>query len=118
MNRPITIRLVLACGFLALVSLFFLFVSRSRSGDTTKAIAPSAVMPTLCGVEAIEHLKQQGSYQSLQEAMAAIKYEARWQPKPLLEGIEAAQELSNRANNLLAYVSELLAAGLAKEVDP
>jgi hypothetical protein len=38
--------------------------------------------------------------QSLQEAMAAVKYEAKWHTAPKLEDLGAAHERSNRANSL------------------
>jgi len=86
---------------LLLLSLFLL-----PERITHSSVAPSdSRMPTLTGGKAIDHLKQQGSYQSLQEAIAAVQYEAKWQPQPQLSGVGAAQELSNRANNLLAYVT-------------
>src|SRR5262249_30872912 len=59
----------------------------------------------LSGHEAIDHLKHQGTYSSLQEAMAAARYEAQWQESPQLQGLGSAFELKNAANNLLGYVT-------------
>ncbi len=77
---------------------------RAKSESPSPSAAPAEAMPTLEGDKAIDHLKQQGTYDSLQEAMAAVKYQAQWQPAPRLEGVGAGYELKNAANNLLAYV--------------
>jgi hypothetical protein len=77
----------------------------SRLDSTVLAKPEGEARPALQGEKAIEHLKEQGTYQSLAEAMAAVKYQANWQPRPQLENLGAAYELKNAANNLLAYVN-------------
>ncbi|HYV07857.1 MAG TPA: hypothetical protein VFB82_24915, partial [Blastocatellia bacterium] len=62
-------------------------------------------MPALHGERAIDHLKEQGAYDSLAEAMVAVNYQANWQPRPQLDNLGAAYEFKNTANNLLAYVN-------------
>ena len=93
-----------------LVVALALLLTREIRSDATKqttstGLAVNEAMPTLEGAKAIEHLKQRGTYDSLQEAMAAVKYEAQWQPSPKLEGLGAAYELKNAKNNLLAYIT-------------
>ncbi len=98
----------LLAGMIVISVACLVILPRSHS-NTTRAERPAAgeaSMPALEGDKAIDHLKQQGTYNSLQEAMAAVKYEAKYQTQPRLAGLGAAYELSNRANNLLAYVTE------------
>ncbi len=91
------------------VGLSFLPASVTRSDSSNKTLAETSAaieaMPSLKGDEAIEHLKQQGTYDSLQEAMAATRYEARWQSFPQLSGLDPSYEFQNSANNLLAYIT-------------
>ncbi len=92
-----------------IVGLSFLPASVTRSDSSNNTLAEtsaaSEAMPNLKGDEAIEHLKEHGTYNSLQEAMAATRYEARWQPFPQLSGVEPSYEFQNAANNLLAYIT-------------
>ena len=112
MSRTTIIRFALSLFLVSLIISSLLPLTRTRSDsngqatDRTPPVEPAAAaMPSLKGEEAIEHLKEQGTYGSLKEAMAAVKYEARWQPAPQLAGVGAAYEMANRANNLLAYVT-------------
>ena len=81
-------------------------VTHSAAAADPGSAKPPAIdtMPALQGDEAIEHLKQQGAYTSLQEAIGAVKYQATWQVSPQLAGVGAAYELKNATNNLLAYI--------------
>ena len=107
--KTIPLRFFILFILLFAASLFVLPDSLTHSDSSIsrlrQQVGKEPSMPTLRGEEAIEHLKQQGSYNSLQEAMAAVKYQAKSQLNPQLAGVGAAQELSNRTNNLLAYVT-------------
>ena len=52
----------------------------ARAVSTPRASMPGAPMPVLHGQPAIDYLTQQGSYASLQEAIAAVPY--RVEPTP------------------------------------
>ncbi len=80
-------------------------ISRLDSSSPSPASPTNTAMPALKGDEAIEQLKQQGTYGSLQEAIAAVGYQATWQTSPKLDGIGAGFEFKNQPNNLLAYVT-------------
>jgi hypothetical protein len=103
------LRLVSAAVLIGLLCIWLVpeRVGHSDSSVSTSPMAGSAThsMPALSGQEAIDHLKQQGTYGSLQEAMAAARYEAQWQTSPKLQDLGAAYELKNAANGLLAYVN-------------
>jgi hypothetical protein len=62
-------------------------------------------LPNLRGDKATDYLKQQGLYSSLQEAMAATRYQAEWQSPVAPDGSGGAYELRNEAHSLRAYVS-------------
>ena len=99
-------RLAGATGLICLLSLWLVpeTVSHSDSSVPTprgSAIANKSMTP-LQGQEAIDRLKQQGAYNSLQEAMAAARYEPQWQTAPKIQGLGPAYELKNAANGLLA----------------
>ncbi|MEK6304529.1 MAG: hypothetical protein AABO41_27900 [Acidobacteriota bacterium] len=103
------LRPVSAVILVGIVGFSFLPASVTRSdatkSTTTQTSPADKAMPNLQGDEAVEHLKQAGTYDSLQEAMGAIKYEARWQEKPQLSGVGGSYEFKNAANDLLAYVT-------------
>ena len=83
-----------------------MFSARTTRSDSGEARSPKTeTMPALRGEEAIEHLKEQGIYGSLQEAMAAVRYQAQWQTSPRLQGVGPSYEFKNANNNLLAYVT-------------
>ena len=71
-------KLAYYAGSLLLIGLFALeFAFSPGSAKTTEqppasANTTSQPLPTLCGSEAVEHLKQQGLYSSLAEAMGAV----------------------------------------------
>src|SRR5512134_3108022 len=73
---------------LALIGAIALLLGAGLHRLQARAAASSAprntAMPALQGQAALDHLKQQGSYDSLQQAMAAIGYEARWEDAPKL----------------------------------
>ena len=81
------------------------------SFNRAAASAPSAsrnakpMSPALRGQEAIDQLKQQGLYSSLQEAMAASRYKAEWQAQTALAEMQGAYELKNPAHNLRAFLT-------------
>ncbi|HET8678278.1 MAG TPA: hypothetical protein VFO63_20930 [Blastocatellia bacterium] len=96
MSRTTIIRLAISLFLVILIGLWLLPLTSTRSdsnGQVTDSRPPveqaSAAMPSLKGEEAIEYLKEQGTYGSLEEAMAAVKYEARWQPNPQLTNTAA-----------------------------
>lgn len=62
--------------------------SRAHTSLPSSTAQTAEKTPSLQGEKAIEHLKEQGAYDSLAEAMAAIKYEAKWQSKPKLANNE------------------------------
>ena len=101
------LRLVGAPVLIGLLSLWLIpeKVGHSDSFVAAPTARGTAPMPALQGQEAIDHLKQQGAYNSPQEAMAAARYEAQWQTSPKLQDLGAAYELKNVANQLLAYVN-------------
>jgi hypothetical protein len=96
-NRLGKSQTVLAALVIALAGLLLLGETVTRSETET--------MSRHKGEQAIEHDKQQGTYESLQEAMAAIRYEAVWQTSPKLQDLGAAYEMKNPANNLIAYIA-------------
>src|SRR5262245_16982521 len=120
MRRTTIIRLALSLFLFILISLAFLPVALTRfnaKGQATDSKPlENGAMPALQGEEAIELLKEQGSYGSLAEAMSAIKYQATWQARPQIEGIGSAYEFKNAQHNLLAYIGTdgLQAAGLGE----
>jgi hypothetical protein len=62
----------------------------------SKAIATANPLPNLRGTEAVEHLKQEGLYASLAEALAAARYNAEPLPSP------HSYKFSNPAHDLRA----------------
>ena len=92
----------------------------SRSDSTTRLAAPARfssaqppssaasndALPTLRGEEAIQRLKQQGLYDSLQAAMAATWYQVNWQEKTELPNIGGAYQAANPAQGMSAYFTE------------
>ncbi len=76
--------------------------SRSASAKTV-AGSPSTSGPTLQGEKAVQHLKQQGLYDSLKEAVAATRYEIRWDDQPAGAEMPAAYHATNPAQRLSAY---------------
>ncbi len=64
---------------------------------------PSAALPTLQGEKAVEQLKEQGLYDSLQEALDAARYELRWEEQPALRRVPPSYHAPNPAQRLNAY---------------
>src|SRR5262245_14564287 len=62
----------------------------------TKTVAPANHLTDLQGQAAVEHLKQEGLYGSLTEAVAAARYNADSLPSP------GAYQFSNSAHDLRA----------------
>ena len=79
----------------------------SRLAATAQPTSQTAKQsrPNLRGQQAIEQLKQQGLYSSLQQAMAATRYKAEWEAQTTPAGVGGAYELMNEAHNLRAYVA-------------
>jgi len=107
-----TRKLRFACALLLISALSIWLVSEcighsySSISKPPSSNASCESMPSLTGNEAIDHLKQQGTYSSLSQAMSAARYQPEWQIAPRIQGIGPAYELKNAANNLLAYVNE------------
>jgi len=81
-------------------------VIAARQSSVAANQSPQAQLPNLRGKEAVDQLKEQGLYSSLQEAMSAARYEAQWANKTGVLGMEGAYELKNAANNFRAYVNQ------------
>ncbi len=101
-RRAISLLVILACCLLS----GLLFAGNAMRSDSTAAPQPSGeAMPALRGEEAVAHLKEQGTYDSLRQAMANVYYEANWQRTPLMQGVGEGYELKNPRHGLLAYVT-------------
>jgi hypothetical protein len=55
------------------------------------------------GAQAVAQLKEQGLYDSLQQAVAAARYELRWEAQPALRGLPPAFHAPNPAQRLSAW---------------
>jgi hypothetical protein len=73
----------------------------SASAQTTAGTA--AAPPALQGEQAVKQLKEQGLYDSLEEAVDAARYELRWEERPALRGLPAAYHAPNPEQRLSAY---------------
>jgi hypothetical protein len=71
------------------------------SASAQTADGPAA-LSALQGERAIDQLKEQGLYDSLQEAVAAARYEKRWEDRPALNHLPAAYHAPNPAQRLSA----------------
>src|SRR5213594_3092727 len=91
--------LVLLLASILLASLLAGGLSFSRTSASAPSTSPKEkpTSPALNGQEAVDQLKQQGTYDSLQQAMTAVRYEAQWQTSPKLQGLGPAYELKNAA---------------------
>jgi len=74
------------------------------------AVAQTVGCPTapstphgLQGEQAIQRLRQEGLYDSLQQAVAATSYELRWEERPALSHLPPAHHAPNPAQRLDAY---------------
>ena len=77
---------------------------RARSSAPARAAnSPSAALPALQGEKAVKQLKERGLYNSLQEAMAAARYELRWEDQPALRRLPPSYRAPNPAQRLNAY---------------
>src|SRR6185369_1542498 len=79
--------------------------SYSKQQKMTSIGRTTARDASVDGKRAISQLKQQGLYASIKDAIAGIKYEAKWQNSPKLAGVPPSHELRNAPTNLLAYVN-------------
>ena len=70
-------------------------------GSTTSG--PAIGMPALHGEAAIDHLKQDGSYESLAEAMAMARYSVNWVDHPRMKNWGGAYESHNTAHGFTTY---------------
>jgi hypothetical protein len=77
------------------------FNARLRRGD--RPVAPTTPLQTLQGEKAIQQLKEQGLYDSLQKAVAATRYEMRWEEQPALRYLPPSYHAPNPAQRLNAY---------------
>ncbi|MGH9840655.1 MAG: FG-GAP repeat protein, partial [Blastocatellia bacterium] len=92
--RGFAIRRILVLSLLTLAGLAATFYWQEVKSATTTAALPT--LPTLRGEAALDHLKQQGIYASLSEAVTAARYSAQ----PLPSG--RVFEFVNPDNNLRA----------------
>jgi hypothetical protein len=99
-TSKIALAIILA-GLTAGLPLRRLNTGASASAHTAKR--PSDAPPALRGEQAIRSLKEQGLYDSLQEAVAAARYELRWADRPALGGLPPAYHAPNPAQRLNAY---------------
>ena len=90
-------------------------VCRVSAVATAATVSPA--LPALQGEAAVQQLKQQGLYDSLSEAVAAIRYKRRSEGQPILTGLPTAFQAANPAQRLAAYFtpSELHPAPLAEQ---
>ncbi len=79
-----------------ILSVFALWLGLRVPVNHPMTVAPANPLPNLCGHAAVEHLKQEGLYASLAEAVAAARYNADPLPSP------DAYQFSNPAQSLRA----------------
>lgn len=70
------------------------------SGPVAKATLD---MPDLRGQQAVEYLKRNGVYSSLQQQIAAARYEISWRERPATDGLAAGYQTFNAAQNYHAF---------------
>lgn len=80
-----------------------------RFSPSVKAAAGKLALPNAQGDRAVQQLKQQGLYASLEEALDETLYEVRWEAQTALAETPAAYHAPNPAQRLNAYftLSEL-----------
>jgi hypothetical protein len=91
----------LIAGLIAWLPLPTWHAPASVSAQT--ADRPLAAPPTRQDEQAVAQLKEQGLYDSLQEAVAAARYELRWEERPELRGLPPAYHAPNPAQRMSAY---------------
>ena len=103
-NRT-THTLSVAAALIALFGYLLMPAQYGRFSTSAKLIRSSSghSLPTLQGEGALEQLKQRGLYTSLQEAIAATRYEVRWEDRPALGGLSSAYHAPNPAQRLSTY---------------
>jgi hypothetical protein len=81
--------------------------------------SPTDSLPSLQGDKAVERLKQQGLYASLESAAEAARYEIRWEDRTTLADLPAAYHAPNTSQRLNAYfdATELRIAGAGSPND-
>ena len=96
---------ILVAAIIVLTGCLPLPTRSGRFSPSARAAAakPAAALSTSQGDQAVQQLKQQGLYDSLEEAVAAARYELRWEDQPALGGLPAAYHASNPAQRLSAY---------------
>ncbi|HMV51958.1 MAG TPA: hypothetical protein PKD31_29715, partial [Blastocatellia bacterium] len=74
-------------------------------GNRTATVRPetTGAQPALRGQQAIDYLKQQGVYDSINQAMRAARYNIAWAARSPLPGGGGAYEAVNAEQNLRAY---------------
>ena len=89
--------------------------TQSQSNLTRGRLNAAPTFPNLTGEKAIEHLKQEGAYDSLAAALAAARYSANWVANPRLPYLNGAYEADNPAQGFTSYFTpegvHLVAAG-------
>src|SRR5262245_21055710 len=98
--RKLTVA-ALIFGLTVWLSLPALYLRSSVFAQT--ANRASAALPTLQGEQAVKQLKEQGLYDSLEEAVDAARYELHWEDRPALDNLPAAYHAPNRAQRMSAY---------------
>src|SRR4030095_14419601 len=97
-------RLTLAVIGLGLTTWLPLSALHARSSAPAQAAnRPAAALLSLQDEKAVEQLKQQGLYGSLQEAVAATRYQIRWEDQPALRQAPASYHAPNPAQRMNAY---------------
>src|SRR6185503_15644084 len=85
--------------FIVLTGGLMLPVFNARSGAGDRPVAPTALQ----GEKAIQQLKEEGLYDSLQKAVEATRYEMRWEEQPALRHLPPSYIAPNPAQQLNAY---------------
>jgi hypothetical protein len=100
LTRKLTVAALIA-GLIGWLPLPAWHAPSSASAQT--ANRPLAVPPAVQGARAVAQLKEQGLYDSLQAAVAAARYELRWEEQPALRGLPPAYHAPNPAQRMSAW---------------
>ena len=68
-----------------------------------RPVAPTAALPALRDEQAVQRLKKEGLYDSLQKAVEATRYQMRWEEQPALTHLPPCYYAPNPAQQLNAY---------------
>jgi hypothetical protein len=94
---------VLLFGVVALVTQLAPGRFRQTLAVGSQVAGKSSALPALQGEAAVEHLKQQGLYDSLDQAVQATRYGVRWTEHTNLPGAQGAYAAANPAQQFHAY---------------